>query len=472
MLKTGLKTGLKSRLTARLRSGLTLGLVATLFLLGTQAHAGVSRFELDNGMQVLVKVDHRAPVAVQQVWYRVGATYEYGGITGLSHMLEHMMFKGTKTLPPGEFSKRVSELGGEDNAFTSSDYTAYYQVVGQQNLEKVMALESDRMRNLVIDEAEFQKERDVVTEERRWRVEDQPSSKLYELFRATAYVNSGKHHPVIGWMSDIRAYTVDDLRSWYQQWYAPNNATLVVVGDVDPQQVYQWAKQYYGVHKPETITPPKPRLEIAQEGERRIQLKGATKSPSLVMGFHVPSLVTTDNDSEVYALSVLSSVLAGSDSARLPRDLVRGSKVAVSAGAGYDETSRLESLFTLNITPSEGKTLDEAEAALWAQIEQLQQQPISQQELERVLAQSEAQYVFHQDSIQAQAMILGSLVSVGLPIETYDHWVENLRKVTPQSVQAVAQKYLTRDKVTVASLLPNGETANPQTMPEMHGGIR
>lgn len=449
-----------------------IGLFGLVMALAWPAHANISKFKLDNGMQILVKEDHRAPVVVQQVWYRVGSNYEYGGITGISHMLEHMMFKGTKSLQPGEFSKTVSRLGGQDNAFTSSDYTAYYQVVGTQNLEKVMELESDRMRNLVIKDEEFQKERDVVTEERRWRVEDRPGSKLYELFKASAYVNSPQHHPVIGWMSDIRAYTVNDLRNWYRQWYAPNNATLVVVGDVDPQQVYQWAKQYYGVHKPETITPPKPRVEIEQEGERRIKMKGATKSPSLVMGFHAPSLVTAKDSQEVYALSVLSSVLDGGDSARLPRNLVRGSKVAVSAGASYDETSRLESLFTLNITPSEGKSLKEAEAALWEQIEQLQQQPISEQELKRVLAQSEAQYVFHQDSIQSQAMILGSLVSIGLPTETYDNWVENLRQVTPEAVQAVAKKYLTRDKVTVASLLPNGEGAKSPAVPVMEGGVR
>ncbi len=449
-----------------------IGLFGLVMALAWPAHASISKFKLDNGMQILVKEDHRAPVVVQQVWYRVGSNYEYGGITGISHMLEHMMFKGTKSLQPGEFSKTVSRLGGQDNAFTSSDYTAYYQVVGTQNLEKVMELESDRMRNLVIKDEEFQKERDVVTEERRWRVEDRPGSKLYELFKASAYVNSPQHHPVIGWMSDIRAYTVNDLRNWYRQWYAPNNATLVVVGDVDPQQVYQWAKQYYGVHKPETITPPKPRVEIEQEGERRIKMKGATKSPSLVMGFHAPSLVTAKDSQEVYALSVLSSVLDGGDSARLPRNLVRGSKVAVSAGASYDETSRLESLFTLNISPSEGKSLKEAEAALWEQIEQLQQQPISEQELKRVLAQSEAQYVFHQDSIQSQAMILGSLVSIGLPTETYDNWVENLRQVTPEAVQAVAKKYLTRDKVTVASLLPNGEGAKSPAVPVMEGGVR
>lgn len=449
-----------------------IGLLGLILIFSYPVQATVSKFQLDNGMKVLVKEDHRAPVAVQQVWYRVGSNYEYGGISGLSHMLEHMMFKGTQKLAPGEFSKIVSKLGGQDNAFTSSDYTAYYQVVGKQHLEKVMELEADRMRNVVITDAEFQKERDVVTEERRWRTEDQPESKLYELFKATAFVNSPQHHPVIGWMTDIRHWTLEDVRHWYQKWYAPNNATLVVVGDVNPQQVYKWAQKYYGVHQAEKITPPKPRTEIEQVGERRIQMKGPTKSPSVMMGFHVPSLVTTDDPAEVYALSVLGSVLDGDDSARLTKDLVRGSKIVAGASTSYDETSRLETLFRFDATPSAGKTLEEVEAALWKEIDKLKSTPISQKELERVLAHAEAQYVFHQDSIQTQAMILGSLVSVGLPTDTYENWIENLRKVTPEQVQKVAQKYLKRDAVTVATLLPNGEEAKPSSGQMMHGGIR
>lgn len=448
-----------------------LGILPVLLLFALPVQAKVSQFELDNGMKILVKEDHRAPIAVQQVWYRVGSNYEHNGITGVSHMLEHMMFKGTEKLEPGEFSKTVSKLGGQENAFTSSDYTAYYQVVAKEHLQKVMQLEADRMRNIRITDEEFQKERDVVTEERRWRTEDKPGAKLYELFKATAYVNSPQHHPVIGWMSDIRNWTLADIQQWYQLWYAPNNATLVVVGDVDPQQVYAWAKQYYGVHQAEKIPSPKPQVEIEQEGERRISLKGATKSPSLIMGFHAPSLTTAQNEDEVYALSVLASILDGDDSARLSQNLVRGTREVVSANAGFDETNRLTSLFLLDATPSEGKTLETAEAALWREIEKLQQSPVSQKELDRVLAHAEAQYVFQQDSIQSQAMILGSLVSIGLPIETYDNWVEKLRKVTPQAVQAVAKKYLQRDKVTVASLYPNGQAAKGNGKLNYGGGV-
>lgn len=433
------------------------GLIALMLALATPVWAKLSEFTLDNGMRVLVKEDHRAPVVVQQVWYRVGSTYEQAGKTGLSHMLEHMMFKGTRNLAPGEFSKIVSQLGGQENAFTSTNYTAYYQVVGKQNLEKVMQIESDRMRNLVIDDDEFDKEREVVTEERRWRLEDQPRSKLNEQFNATAFLNSPARNPVIGWMTDIRNYKAQDLRDWYQKWYAPNNATLVVVGDVEPKQVLALAEKYYGPYQPEKIPQLKPQTEIQQEGLRRIELKGNTQVPTLQMGFHAPSLLTADDQREVYALSVLSSILDGGESSRLPQSLVRDQQIAAGVGAGYSATDRLDTLFELSGTPANGEDVKELEAALLAEIEKLKTTLVSQDELERVWAMDEADHVYYRDSIQAQASILGSLVSVGLPADTLDNWIENIRSVTPQEIQAVAKKYLTLDNLTIATLYPDGK---------------
>ncbi|WP_028485739.1 M16 family metallopeptidase [Thiomicrorhabdus chilensis] len=433
------------------------GLIALMLSLTTPVWAQLSDFTLDNGMRVLVKEDHRAPVVVQQVWYRVGSTYEQAGKTGLSHMLEHMMFKGTQNLAPGEFSKIVSQLGGQENAFTSRNYTAYYQVVGKQNLEKVMQIESDRMRNLVIEDAEFDKEREVVTEERRWRLEDQPRSKLNEQFNATAFLNSPARNPVIGWMTDIRHYKAQDLRDWYQKWYAPNNATLVVVGDVQPKQVLALAEKYYGHYQPEKIPQLKPQIEIEQEGLRRIELKGNTQVPTLQMGFHAPSLLTAEDQREVYALSVLSSILDGGESSRLPQSLVRDQQIAAGVGAGYSATDRLHTLFELSGTPANGGDVKELEAALLAEIEKLKTTLVTQDELERVWAMDEADHVYYRDSIQAQASILGSLVSVGLPADTLDNWIENIRSVTPQEIQAVAKKYLTLDNLTIATLYPDGK---------------
>ncbi len=438
----------------------TLVSVATCFMLSFPVLATVTEYQLDNGMHVVVKEDHRAPVVVHQVWYRVGGNYEQPGKTGLSHMLEHMMFKGTKHLKPGEFSKIVSKLGGQENAFTSSDFTAYYQVVGKQHLERVMELESDRMRNLIIDDEEFYKERDVVTEERRWRLEDKPSSKLYEQFNAVAFLNSPARNPVIGWMTDIRSYTPQDMRDWYKQWYAPNNAILVVVGDVQPKQVLALAKKYYGKYQSETIPELKPQTEIKQEGIRRIELKGATKVPSLQMGFHVPSLVTAktpEEKQEVYALSMLSSILDDGDSSRLSTSIIREQKMASSVSSYYNSASRLTTLFQLSGTPTTGHTVEEVEKALLAEIEKLKTEKVSKQEMERVWAMSEASYVYAQDSTQAQAMMLGRLLSVGLSADLLDDWIERLRTVTPEQIQAVAQKYLNRDNLTVGTLYPDGK---------------
>lgn len=443
----------KTWITALLLSAFSLPSLATSL-------PSISEYQLDNGMKVIVKQDHRAPVVVHQVWYRVGSTYETVGKTGLSHMLEHMMFKGTKTLKPGLFSKQVSQLGGQENAFTSANYTAYYQVVGKQHLEKVMQLESDRMRNLVIEEVEFNKEREVVTEERRWRLEDQPTSKLNEQFNATAFLNSPARNPVIGWMTDIENYQSSDLRDWYRQWYAPNNATLVVVGDVEPEAVLALAKTYYGHYQPETILSVKPQMEIEQEGLRRIELKGATKVPSVQLGYHVPSLVTAKTEAEkqeVYALAVLSSILDGGSSSRLSVSLVRKQKIAASVGTGYNATDRLSTLFELSGTPVTGHEVSVIETALLAEIEKLKVELVSREELERIWAMDEADHVYYQDSIQAQASIIGSLVSVGLEADTLDHWVENIRKVTPQQIQDVAKKYLNRDNLTIAILFPDGK---------------
>lgn len=449
----------------------------SLILLGCMTwlpvQAKVTEFQLENGLKILVKEDHRAPVAVQQVWYRVGSNYEHNGITGLSHMLEHLMFKGTKTMAPGEFSKIISKMGGKENAFTTSDYTVYYQVVGKQHLETVMKLEADRMRNLVIHEEAFQKEREVVTEERRWRTEDRPSSKLYEQFKATAFMSSPARLPVIGWMQDIRSWTLQDIQSWYQQWYAPNNATLVVAGDVNPQEVYAWAQKYYGQHRSETILMPKPQLEIEQLGPRKVVLYGATKSPILLLGFHAPSLNTAESElieKDVYTLSVISSILDGDDSARFTKSLVREKQSVVGAGVGYDNLARLKTLFLFQATPSEGKQPDEVESDIWAEIEKLQSSPVSKEEFDRVLAQAEAQYIYQQDSIESQANLLGELVSVGLPSNTAEKWIEKIRQVTVEDIQRVAKTYFKKEKVTVGLLLPNGEIAKKFTGNPFHSG--
>lgn len=424
---------------------------------------------LANGLKILVKPDRRAPVQVSQVWYKVGSSYEPGGITGISHMLEHMMFKGTKQYPAGEFSKIIAENGGQENAFTGQDYTAYFQTMEKSRLEISFKLEADRMRNLDLKAEELEKELQVVTEERRMRTEDQPRAKMQEQFNATAFANSPYKNPVIGWPSDIANYKVEDLQAWYQQWYAPNNATLVVVGDVEPDQVFKLAEQYFGSLQPSVIKPLKPQEEIEQKGVRKITVKAPAKLPYLIMGYKVPVLKTAKPEWEAYALEVLAGVLDGGNSARLQSRLVRGKQIAVSAGAGYDLSSRLPDMFTLEATPAEGKTVYDLEYALKDEVYQLQNQLISDDELRRIKAQVLANDVYQKDSNFYQAMQIGMLETIGVGWKIGEDYVANINKVTAEQVREVARKYLIEDHLNVAYLDPQPITEAPKPA-KMTGG--
>lgn len=431
-------------------------LAIVLSLLSQLAPAGgaVHEYLLDNGLKLIVKEDHRAPVVVSQVWYKVGASYETDGITGISHVLEHMMFKGTDTHPPGEFSRIIAGNGGEENAFTSQDYTAYFQRLEQSRLPVSFELEADRMRKLHLQDEEFQKEINVVMEERRLRTDDKPTAQTYEQFMAAAYTASTYRTPTIGWMNDLENLELADLQTWYQRWYAPNNAIVVVVGDVQPGDVLALAKQYFGPLKPETIMHSKPRIEPPQPGRRSIRVEVPAEVPYTIMGYKVPVLKTAQDDTEPYALEVLASILDGGDSARLTTELVRGSRIATSAGAGYDLYSRQDDLFLLDGTPADKHSVADLQEALLAQVKRLQDAPVSAAELARVKAKVVAGAVFEQDSIFYQAMKIGQLESVGLDWRLADDYVSRIKAVTAEQVQAVAAKYLVDKHLTVAELVP------------------
>ena len=431
-----------------------LALILGLGITGANAANAVHEYKLDNGLKLVVKEDHRAPVMVSQVWYKVGSSYEHDGITGVSHVLEHMMFKGTDAYPTGQFSQIISENGGRENAFTSRDYTAYFQTMESGRLPVSFELEADRMRNLMLPNEEFLKEVQVVMEERRMRTEDNPQSLTYEQFNAAAYTSSAYRIPVIGWMDDLENMEINDLRVWYEKWYAPNNATVVVVGDVDPKDVYKQAKKYFGPLKPSEVTPPKPRVEIKQLGRKRIDVQAPAKLPYLMMGYKTPVVLTTDEDWEPYALEVLANVLDGGDSARLTNELVRGSEIAVSAGVGYDAFDRMEGLFLFSGTPSSGHSVEALETALLVQVKKLQEEQVSQAELDRVKAQIRAEKVYEQDSIFYQGMQIGILETIGLDWKEADKYLPRIEAVTAEQVQAVAKKYLVDERLTVAQLVP------------------
>ncbi len=428
-------------------AALALAMPATA---ATQVH----EFTLENGMRILVKEDHRAPVVTSMVWYKVGSSYEHDGITGVSHLLEHMMFKGTERHAPGEFSRIIAANGGRENAFTSRDYTAYFQSLEASRLAISFELEADRMRNIKLTDEEFAKEIEVVKEERRMRTEDNPEALTYEQFNAVAFLSSPYRQPVIGWMDDLDNMTAEDARRWYRTWYAPNNATLTVAGDVDPQQVLALAKKYFGPLEPSEITPPKPRREVAQRGERRITVKAPAEIPYLLMGYKVPVVATDPDSMEPYALAVLESILDGGDSARFARNLIRGQQVAAAASAGYNPFSRLEGLFLFDANPARGQSIEAVEKAIRAEIERIKEEPVSEAELARVKAQVIASEVYEKDSVFYQAMQLGALVSSGLDWRLGQQYADRINEVTAEQVREVARKYLTDDRLTVAVLDP------------------
>jgi len=420
---------------------------------------------LDNGLKVVVQPDHRAPVVVSQIWYKVGGSYEPAGNTGISHVLEHMMFKGTERYGPGQFSRIIAENGGKENAFTGRDYTAYFQRLEKSRLALSFELEADRMRNLRFDDEEFRKERDVVMEERRLRIEDSPESLTNERLWQTAYVEHPYRNPIIGWKKDLESLTVENTREWYRRWYSPENATLVVVGDVRPDEVFALARRYYGpVPRGEAPRPPRI-VEPPQTSTRRVAVKAPAEVPYLILAYHVPVLAAAPQSSEPYALDVLASLLGGGDSARLPRELVRAQRVAADVGVGYDLTARSPTLFMIEANPAQGRSVEELERALREQVAALQEAPVTAQELDRVKAQVVAQDVYARDSMFYQAMRMGILETVGLDWRLVDHYVENIRAVTGAQVQAVARKYLRPENMTVAQLVPQpiGEAPAPRT---------
>ena len=433
-----------------------------LALLVGSAQAAVTDVTLDNGLRVIVQEDHRAPVMVSQVWYRAGSMDEFNGTTGVAHVLEHMMFKGTQTVPPGEFSRRIAAAGGRENAFTSRDHTAYFQQMQKDRLALSMQLEADRMANLVISDALFAKEIQVVMEERRLRTDDQPQSVVYERLMATAYQAHPYRRPIIGWMDDLSNMAAQDARDWYARWYAPNNATLVVAGDVKADEVIALARRHFGALPARALPPRKPQDEPAQLGEKRIVVKAPAQLPYLLMAWHAPTLKDWEQDTAPYALQILAGVLSGNDSARLQKSLVKTRQIAVNASAGYDAVARGPGMFMIDATPAPGKSVAALEKAIREEVRRIQRDGIDQAELARVKAQVIAADVYQRDSLFYQAMQLGEYATAGLPPEALARRVDKLRAVTAQEVQAAARQWLQDDRLSVAELDPQPLQAKAQ----------
>jgi zinc protease len=434
--------------------------LATLIVFSYAAFAAseksnVTEVILDNGMKVLVKPDHRAPVVVAQVWYRIGSSYEPDGITGVSHVLEHMMFKGTEKYPNGEFNRIIAENGGKDNAFTGRDYTAYFQTLEKSRLAVSMELESDRMRGMLLDKDEFAKELKVVIEERRMRTEDNAESKVYEKFNEVAFPGHPYGRPVIGWMRDLKDLEVADLHKWYQKFYSPANAILVVVGDVEPDDVIALAKKYYGPIKSSKVEPAEQYVVAKQAATKRISVKAPANVPYVILGFHVPAVVDKpENDWEPYALEVMSAILDGGSAARFADQLIRGQEVAAAVGTSYDPFARLAGYFLIDGNPARDKDVEQLEKAVLEQLNKLKKTAVSDEELQRVKAQVIASNVYERDSVFYQAMKLGLLETTLNDWRLSESHTDRLQEVTADQVMHVARKYFQPGNMTVAVLDP------------------
>ncbi|GAB4388275.1 M16 family metallopeptidase [Albidovulum sp.] len=416
----------------------------------------VSTYRLDNGLEIVVIEDHRAPVVVQMVWYRAGAADERPGVSGVAHFLEHLMFKGTDSVASGEFSRIVEANGGSDNAFTTWDSTAYFQRIAADRLELVMRMEADRMRHLKLTEDDWKTEREVIIEERNQRVDSDPGAIFSEQRRAAQYLNHPYGRPVIGWRHEMEALTREDALAWYRTYYAPNNAILVVAGDVLPEQVLALARTYYGVLAPSPVITPRQRpQEPPQLAERRLVFA----DPRVAQPYLVRSYLAPERDpgaqQRAAALTILADLLGGDgQSSLLARKLQFDSRIAVYTGAGYDGTSLDDTTFSLFVAPADGVGLAEAEAALDAVLADFLKEGVGEAEFERVKTRIRAAEIYAQDDVAGLARRYGDALTTGLAIADVEAWPEVLAAVTRADVMRAARELFDRRRAVTGWMTP------------------
>jgi zinc protease len=425
------------------------------------AEDGIVHFALDNGMEVVVIPDHRAPVVTHMVWYKIGSADEPPGKSGIAHFFEHLMFKGTKNHGPGEFDARVAEIGGTQNAFTSYDYTAYYESVSPDALETMMSYEADRMRNLILTDEVIGPERDVILEERRLRIEGSPDALLSEEIMATLYQSQPYRVPVIGWMHEMEQLNRVDAVAFYDKYYAPNNAVLVVAGDVDEATVRKYAEATYGKVPRGPDLPPRIRpTEPEQNTKRTVTMRDARVStPSFQKSWVVPSY-NTDKDGEGEALDLLSEILGGGSRSRIYQQLVVKTGIASSAGAVYSGMSLDDTNFAIYGAPRGEAGIEQVEEAIDAEIRKIIRDGVTDSELEKAKNRYVRSMIFARDSQSGMANIFGAALTTGSTVEDVEAWPDRIKAVTADQVKAVAAKYLNPDRSVAGYLLPPAPAQN------------
>lgn len=413
---------------------------------------------LKNGLKVIIREDHRSPMVMTQIWYAVGSSDESGNLLGISHILEHMMFKGTQKVPNDEFTRLSRMYGGSINASTFTNYTNYYQLYPKTYFPLALELEADRMRNLLLRQQDFEPEVKVVMEERRLRTDDNPRSLAFERFKWIAYPTSHYRQPVIGHMKNLQNIQLKDVKKWYQDWYTPNNAVLIIVGDVDAENALRQVQKYFG-DIPSRNTPPRNDvLEFDRVGYRHMELNLAVKVPNLYMAWNVRSLATAKNPQDAYALTIIKNVLDSGISSRLQDRLVRDKKVLTALSVSYDPYNRGDSLFSVSALPADGISLQEAEKAIQDEINILKTELIQPKEVERVTAKFVANLIYSQDDIVGQSKMIGNLEINGLSYRLIDQLPQHFETVTPQDIQRVANIYFVRDNLSTLYLSSENKT--------------
>lgn len=441
------------------RSVFTGILLAALWLVGAASPAAAEMFApetftLDNGLQVVVVANHRAPVVTHMVWVKAGSADEVEGKTGVAHFLEHLMFRGTATVGPGRFSEQVSRLGGDENAFTTSDYTAYYESVAAGSLEEMMRLDADRLQNLDLTDATVLPERDVILEERRQRIDNDPGAQLGEMLNAVLYLNAPYRNPVIGWEHEMEGLTTADARAFYERWYAPNNVIVVIAGDVTLETVRPLAETYYGAI-PARAVPERVRVgEPLQFAPRRVALESAqVRQASWVRAYQAPSYRTAGAE-HAYALQVLAQILGGDTTSRLYRHLVVEQKLAVAASSDYSANRLGVGAFSISATPPAGGKLDLLEAAMEKEVAELLASGVTADEVARAVGSLQAEAIKAADSLSGPARILGAALSTGSTIEDVEAWPDRIGQVTVEQVNAAAKAVLDIKRSATGLLLP------------------
>ena len=416
--------------------------IALFVLLSTTVMASVNNiksFVLQNGLQVVLVPDFRAPIINVQVWYKVGSSFETNGTTGISHALEHMMFRGTSKFP--NYNSSIADLGGKHNAFTSHDFTAYYQILPKDCLDKVLELEADRMINLQIKKDLFIKEMSAVLEERRMRVDDAPMGLAMERFMALAFLSNPYHNPIIGWEGDIKQYTVEDAVDWYKKWYVPNNAIIVVAGYIDEGEVKSLVSKHFSLLESRQLPKVKNKESQTIIANKKIHLSQPVSRDKLIIGYKVPSILNIDKKWHVYALDILSELLAKN----IIDDLQQKHRLISTYSVSYNGLKLHNDLFMIDLTLNSGIKFASVEQSLTNIITKMKLHPVSQDKLDRIKAKVAANYVFMKDSLSEKALTAGFLAALGLPLDFSDKYVQNINKITAEQLQQVAQLYFKKN---------------------------